>query len=242
MPWLLNEDAALKLKLQGLVVFDADSGSNGRPVPVRYRLPETEVADLTFPIIVISHNGWYYAPERDHRGYDILEYAPEGLAPWWNSTGNPSVDTFDPTQSPYLSYFPIPYNFDYQVTVYSRFMHEHTIPLVSALAGPDRLHPKFGYLDIPQDGTKRTLQLLGGPDLLTAKDTNDKRLFMANYTVRVFSELLPPINRPNLVNTVSLNLSVYVSTDDLTTADVQTSFGIISSGISTAWNTAQLNQ
>lgn len=235
MPWLLNEDAALKAKLQGVQVFDTND-PNGRNVPVRFRLPETEVSDLTFPIIVISHNGWYLANEREHRGFIQLPYAPEGLAPWWDDSGGPAEAIFEPVNSPYQSYFPLPYNFDYKIEVYARFMHEHTIPIVSTLAAYNRLNAKFGFLDIPQDGTKRTLQLLGGPDLDTLKDDNDKRLFKVTYLVRVFSELVPAVVQSVLATSVNLDLSVYNNNTDLTGSALQEARGILSVGASMAWN------
>lgn len=238
MTWLLNEDAALKLKLQGLTVSDANNSQ--RIVPVRFRLPEAEVADLSFPIVVISHNGWYPAPERMHDGYAKVPYAPEGLPTWFADTG-PATTTFEPMDSPYYSWFPIPYNFDYQVTVYARFMHEHTIPLVAALAQYDRLHAKYGFLDIPQDGTKRTMQLLGGPELQTGKDNNGKRLFWVNYTVRVFSELVPAIVQPILATQINLDLSVYSDSTDLLPSNLIEEKSLLSVGSSVAWNTSQLN-
>lgn len=233
MPWLTNEDAALKLKLQGLTVSDANNSA--RPVPVRYRLPESEISDLTLPLIVISHDGWYPATERMHDGYTRLPYAPEGLNPWFADTG-PATTTFRPDESPYYSWFPIPYNFDYIVTVYARFMHEHTIPLVSALAQYNKLHAKFGFLDIPQDGTKRTLQLLGGPKLNTGKDENDKRFFWVDYKIRVFSELVPEVIQPILATMINLDLSVYSSTEDLVLPNIIESKGLLSVGAAIAWN------
>lgn len=235
MPWLLNEDAALKFKLQGLTVSDPNN-PNGKPVKVRFRLPETEVSNLDFPIIIISHNGWYPANEREHRGYTNLPYAPEGEPTWWDDSGGPGVAEFAPADSPYFSFFPIPYNFDYRIDVLCRFMHEHTIPLIAAMAQYNRLHPKFGFLDVPQDGTKRTLQLLGGPDINAIKDENDKRLFQVTYVVRVFSELLPPIAVPSLVNAVNLDLSVYADTIDLTGSALQEAKGILSVGADLSWN------
>lgn len=236
MPWLLNEDAALKKKLQGLQVFDANA-PQGRPVPVRFRLPETEVADLTFPIIVIEHDGWYPAPEREHRGYVQLPYAPEGYAPWWNVTGDPNTEQFDPTDSPYWSDFPIPYNLDYFVTVYARIMHEHTIPLVAQLAASDRLHPKFAFLDVPQDGTKRTLQLLGGPAGADEYDTNGKRLFSVKYKIRVFSELVPAaITQFARVGRINFNFSAYTNLEDITSEQLVESLGWLSVGTQSSWN------
>jgi hypothetical protein len=222
--------------LQGLQVTDTNA-PGGRIVPVRFRLPETEVADLTFPLIVIDHDGWYPAPEREHRGYIQLPYAPEGFNPWWADTG-PATTTFQPSDSPYWSFIPIPYNLDYYVTVYTRIMHEHTIPLVSQLAAYDRLHPKFAFLDVPQDGTKRTLQLLGGPSLIAEYDNNGKRFFQIKYKIRVFSELVPQIAQYPKVTSMNIDLSVYDDITDLTGEGLAESIGLLSvGGPSIAWNT-----
>lgn len=236
MPWLLNEDAALKFKLQGLQVFDANA-PGGRNVPVKFRLPETEVSDLTFPIITISHDGWLPAPEREHRGFVQLPYAPEGFAAWWNDTGS-STTVFKPSDSPYWSFIPIPYNLDYTVMVYSRIMHEHMMPLVAQLAGIHRLHPKFGYLDVPQDGTKRTLQLLGGGVPVSEYDNNGKRMFSTMYKVRVFSELIPEIIQYAIAKDIRLDLSVYDDIEDLSGQSLSESHALLSVGTASAWNVA----
>ena len=239
IPWLLNEDAALKAKLQGLVVFDGNSGPNGRRVPVRYRLPEVEPANLTFPIIGIEHQGWYYAPERSHEGIIQMPYAAEGFAAWWDDSGGPAIATFDPNDSPYIADFPVPYNFDYSVVVYCRFMHEHTIPIIATLATQPYLHPNYGFLDIPQDGTKRTLQLLGGPDLEDDYDANGKRFFRVTYMVRVFSELVPAIVQPILAKSINLDLSVYANSTDLTGPALTEAKGLLSVGANSTWNVQQ---
>jgi hypothetical protein len=239
MGWLFSEDSALKKKLQGLTVYDANA-PQGRPVPVRFRLPETEVADLTFPIIIIEHDGWYPAPEREHRGFVQLPYAPEGYAPWWKDTG-PATTVFDPADSPYWSFIPIPYNLDYYITFYTRIMHEHTIPLVQQLAQHDRLHPKFAYLDVPQDGTIRTMQILGGPALIDGFDENNKRYFSVKYKVRVFSELLSEILTYGPVTQINLDINLYSNIQDLTTEEVSQAIGLYSVGANTSWETNTLN-
>jgi len=234
MPWLLNEDAALKFKLQGLQVFDANA-PQGRNVPVRYRLPEVEVADITMPMIVIDHDGWFPAPEREHRGFVKLPYAPEGFEPWWNDTG-PATTVFNPNDGPYWSYFPIPFNLDYTVTLYARIQHEHTMPLIAQLLQYNRLHPKFGFLDVPQDGTKRTLQLLGGPAPIAEYDSNGKRIFKSIFKVRVFSELVPEVVQYVLAKEINLDLSVYLDIKDLTGLELKESHGLLSVGTPLAWN------
>lgn len=237
MPWLLNEDAALRFKLQGLTVSDANNSA--RPVIVRYKNPESEVADLDFPCIIIDHDGWYPAYDRMHDGVETLPYAPEGQPTWYYDPGDNSP-TPDPNDSPYYpEWFPVAYNFDYTITLYSRFMHEHTMPLVSTLSGFDYFHPRYAYLNIPQDGTKRTLQVLGGPELSTGKDKNGKRMFWVDWKIRIFGELVPQLIQPTLANMVNLDLSVYNQNENLTIGSVTEAKGLLSVGVSSSWNVAQ---
>lgn len=179
MPFLLNEDKALKAKLQGLVVHDATSG-DGRRVTVRYRNPEYELADAVYPLILISHSRISRAEEREHRGYVRLHYAPEGYAPW--------PDMTDPAGSPYMAQMPVPVNVDYQIDAYAR-KETHLIEMVGALTGFHFLPDRFGYLPIGEDGTVRRLDLLGGPEFSESKDEQNKRLFIATWLIRVSSEL-----------------------------------------------------
>jgi hypothetical protein len=182
MPWLFNEDAALKAKLQGLTVADANAPVSGRPVPVRFRFPETEVANISYPMVVIEHAGLERDAEREHRaGLTPLGYSPEG---------SPELATTDVTKMPYwVQDYPIPYNMDYQVVVYARKAN-HIMQLTGALAAMDRLPHRFGYLEIPEDGTIRRIDLIGGPDPTDTLDQDGKRLFRRTYLIRVSSELL----------------------------------------------------
>lgn len=179
MPFLLREDKALKLKLQGLMVHDATSGA-GRKVTVRYKNPEYELADAVYPIALISHSRISRDEEREHRGVVNLHYAPEGYEPW--------ADMADPTQSPYMAEMPVPLNIDYQIDAYAR-KETHIIEMTGALMGFDFLPPRFGYLSVPEDGTVRRLDLLGGPDYSETKDEKGKRLFIASWVIRVSSEI-----------------------------------------------------
>ncbi|MGW3763116.1 Ig domain-containing protein [Streptomyces sp. NPDC005131] len=179
MPFLLNEDKALKQKFQGLMVHDATSGM-GRKVTVRYRNPEYELADSTFPLVLISHTRISRDEERESRGIVNVHYAPEGYEPW--------ADMSDPTQSPYMAQVPIPLSIDYQLDVYAR-KELHIIELTGALMGFDLLPARFGYLPVREDGTIRRLDLLGGPDYTESKDEQGKRLFCASWALRVSSEI-----------------------------------------------------
>jgi hypothetical protein len=187
LPWLINEDRAVKAKLQGLTVTDANA-PGGRPVPVRYRVPESELAKQTFPLIVIEHAGLEKADEREHRGRTLLPYAPEGTTPWWQ----PTDAGWDVTASPYIVDFPIPYDIRYRVLVFTR-LSGHDIALASAMAQFDRIPARFGFLTIPEDGTVRRLDLLGGPELVDTRDEDGKRLFRREYLISVSSELLASV-------------------------------------------------
>ncbi|MBD0734062.1 hypothetical protein [Streptomyces sp. CBMA29] len=179
MPFLRNEDAALKQKLTGLVVHDATSGTGGRRVAARFRSPEYELADATYPLAIIEHTRVARDPEREMRGHIKVGYSPEGYPAW--------VDYADRAASPYYSESPIPLNIDYEVNFYTR-KSQHLIELTAALMGFDRLSERFGYLEIPQDSTVRRLDVLGGPDFSESQDELGKRLFAATYVLRISSE------------------------------------------------------
>lgn len=242
MPWLRNEDACMKVRLQGLTVTDANAPVGGRPVGVRFRLPQDELANLTYPVIIIEHAGIYPDQERMQSGRNVqIPYTPEGLTSWGFGTVT-DLHALDPTQSPYFSTFPpTPYNLDYQVTVYGRFWDSHLQPLVAQLATLWRLPAKSGAMWIPQDGTLRTMRLLGGPEEGYGLDEDGKRLFKVVYRVRVYTELLEDIQSSVAwggtlipVSMVNIDLSVYSQTGaiDLTTpAGIIANTGVLSAGL-----------
>jgi hypothetical protein len=208
MPWLLNEDAAVKAKFAGLKVTDANADADGRPVAVRFRLPESEIGEIQYPMVVIDHAGVLKDEEREIRGAGWLPYAPEGQ-PRWDDYG-------DVTASPYhFQEFPIPYNIDYNITVYSR-KARHDLMLQAELARTNRIPARFGYLEIPQDQTLRRLDLIGGPEPAHTKDGDGKRVFRQVYKIRVSSELLPAaVDEVTRVLNVQADLTYYSDTYDL---------------------------
>jgi hypothetical protein len=244
-PWIINEDAALTAKLLGIRVTDENAKPAGREVPVLWQGPEFDVQNVTYPMIGIESLGWFRAPEREHRNYIRLPYAPEGYPPWWNVAVPVEDQQPDPTESPYYTWFPIPYNFDYQVTVMARLERDHLIPIVTKLAQIDYLHPHFAFLNVPQDGTVRTMLLNGGPEKEYRLDDDNKRIVTATYNIRVCSELLGPIDTTAnyggsmaLATTFDLSLDVYsgpITEESL--PELTSSFGVLSVGRSSGWNT-----
>ncbi|MDJ0463137.1 hypothetical protein [Streptomyces sp. H27-C3] len=190
MPWLLNEDAAMRRKLQGLTVTD---GTLELRVGVRFSFPEGELADQTFPLIIIERTKAHRDPRREARGRVQLGYAPEGLADWGDMT--------NPSESPYFTNNPIPYLVDYQVTVMAR-KQSHITNLTAKLAAVEYLPVRFGYLEIPEDGTIRSMELSGGPEFHTGWDEYQKRLFQVAYLAQITSEVLGAVYVPTKVEEV----------------------------------------
>jgi len=169
MPFLLNEDAALKTLLTGITV--ADSGNSARPVGVYYGQPDKEIRQQSYPYITIDLVGVSEDPTRAHRGYVPLTYTPEGV---------------DTTNINRINY-PIPVDLIYQVSTWAR-QPRHDRQLIAALFSPGRLPLRFGQLPIPQDGTNRRVDVLG----FSKRDfiESEKRLFSNVYNIRISSELL----------------------------------------------------
>lgn len=169
MPFILNEDEALKSILSGITVSDA--GNSARPVSVFYGQPDPQIRQQSYPYITIDLVGVSEAKERTHSGYSQLTYVPEDV---------------DPNQT-YFVMTPIPVNLDYQITTFAR-QPRHDRQIIAQLFKRDRLPLRFGYLEVPQDNTVRRLDMLG----FSKRDITeqDKRLFSNVYSIQVSSELL----------------------------------------------------
>lgn len=223
MTWLLNEAAALKTKLSTIRVHSSTNEPEGRLVPVKYVGPDFELSDAFYPGIYLQMGPALRATDREHEGSILLPYAPEGY------TGNVQVpvdmsdkenlDTEpwmipgsfgDPLASPYaVDDVPVPYNLRFDVAVYTR-NYQEGLELTSILATLPYLPERFGFLEIPEDGTIRTLELVGGPEMSMVTDPDDKRVIQILYSVSVTSELsLYDIRQINRVDTVDLTVTEY---------------------------------
>lgn len=193
MPFLYNENEALRLKLGGLSVTDANDPT-GREVPVRFRAPEQELADQVFPVIVIDEPSWAWDPERAHSGYVPVPYAPEGYA-----VPDPGSWLF--TQEP------LPVNIDWVVTLYCR-KALHRSALLAQLAAFAYLPARLGFLEVPQDGTLRRLEVTGGPVTDSVLDGQGKRLLTAVWRIRAVGELFwAPLDPVNATTSIDVTVS-----------------------------------
>ena len=175
MPFILNEEAALKSLLTGMTV--SDGGNSARPVNVFYGQPEKEIRQQSYPYITIDLVGISEEVDRAHRGTvtipDQTFYTPEGV-----------------TSTPVQTDFPIPVQLFYQISTWSR-QPRHDRAIIAQLFSYGRLPFRFGQLFIPEDGTNRRLDMLS----FSKRDTteNEKRLFNNVYNIRISAELFQDV-------------------------------------------------
>lgn len=173
MPWLLDEDDALKAKLSGFSVTNYADG-RAKPIAVYFRFPDSEERQRTFPHIAIDLVEITFAPDRAHRVANefILDYDTETATP----LNGFSLAAYD---------FPLPWNLVYQLAAYSRLPRDDRW-LTSLLF--QQFPEEFGSLDMTNfDGTVRRADLVS----VVRRDTVDAsqhRLYRNIFTVSVSSE------------------------------------------------------
>ena len=196
MPFILNEDKALKNSLTGVTV--SDSGNPARPVGVWFGQPDLEIRAQSYPYMTIDFLGYNEDFTRAHRGEIQMPYFPEGAD----------------TSEQYMTEFPIPVYLDYQITTWAR-QPRHDRQIMAAMTTGQRIPLRYGYLVVPEDNTVRRLDFLG----FAKKDTTDengKRLFSNAYTVRISAEILPAV-LDQIVPVTETNVSLNSQSPDLTT-------------------------
>ncbi|CAB4123501.1 hypothetical protein UFOVP46_22 [uncultured Caudovirales phage] len=194
MTFLLSEDKALRLALQGMTVQDQKSDGDAIPrqVGVWFGQPDQELRAQSYPYVTIDVIDVNRDPEREMRGKVSPVYlTPESL----NENQAFEID------------MPIPVNIDYQITVYSR-QPRHDREIIAQLMY-QKLPLRNGVLEI-EDGTLRRMDVLG----VSKRDVTEqgKRLFVNAVTVRVSSEVAQGIVK-------QLYKVLEVNVDDLNAVD-----------------------
>jgi hypothetical protein len=188
--FLLAEDEALKLRFTGLSVSDDRNGS--REVQVFFRYPEGETERM-YPFITIEMIDIVHAKNRQHSV--VNQYGYHEGDDWAN---NRSSVTYYPSQGPitvpagedYLrttEYVPV--DILYQVSTFTRSaLHDRQLSsqMLSTIV-PFRK----GFIEVPEDGTVRRLDLLDWTtaDLLDSESGYRKRIFRKIYTLQMTAEI-----------------------------------------------------
>jgi hypothetical protein len=196
MPFILNEDKALKTMLTGVTV--SDSGNSARPVGVWFGQPDLEIRAQSYPYMTIDFLGYNEDFARAHRGEIQMPYFPEGAN----------------TSEQYITEFPIPVYLDYQITTWSR-QPRHDRQIMAEMATGQRIPLRYGLLVVPEDNTVRRLDFLGFAKKDT-QDENGKRLFSNAYTVRISAEILPRV-LDQIVPVTETNVSLNSQPTEFTT-------------------------
>ncbi len=208
-----NISRALKKKFDNIMV-----GSTNNPtheVPVTFVEPDFELRNAEYPGIYLAYGPITKADDREHRGPTNLTYAPPNMpvnvqVPKDMYDKDSAVteawsQTFDRYSSPYrVADTPIPYNVDFNIMLAAR-NYQQNFQMIEQLQRLGRLPTRFGFLEIPEDGTVRTLEVLGGPTTNAVRDEDGKRLIQTLYTVRVAAELsLYEVQQVNRVHEVDI--------------------------------------
>lgn len=159
--FLIDEDKALKDRLQGLKV--SDDKNPERPVGVWFGQPDQEIRQQSYPYITLDLVDIGEAFERAHRGIAHIPVGEDVFATEW----------------------PIPVNLDYVVTTYARQPRHDRQIIAQLMDGPLQL--RMGALLIGD--TARRLDFLGFAKRDSVE--NGKRLFVNTFTVRISSEIVP---------------------------------------------------
>lgn len=192
------ESQALRKKLQGVTVT-AGQYPSGQNVPVGFVGPDFELKSASYPGIYISYGPVTKANDREHRGAINLDYSPPGydddiqVPEDFDDKDNTNTvswrDSADGRTSPYwVQDTPIPYNLEFNVIVLTR-NYQQAFEIIAQLDEIERIPARFGGLEVPEDGTVRTLDLVGGPETGLIRDEDGQRLIQTVYSVSVAAEL-----------------------------------------------------
>jgi hypothetical protein len=196
--FLLAEDAALKARLSQIAVVDDRNAE--RLVDVFFRYPE-DATEKTYPFITIdlldiehntdvqvSETKYYYASDTTGMSPDqIARYSEFNYYP--STLGPAAMDALvEPGRFLSTESF-VPVNLLYQVTTYSRSQN-HDRQITATMLR--RVTPfRRGFIEIPEDGTIRRLDLLNWnpTNVLDQEAAYTKRIFRKVYTLRMNAEI-----------------------------------------------------
>jgi hypothetical protein len=189
----MAEDAALKTRLSQMEV------STGRRVQVFYRHPEKDT-EKVYPFATIELLDINHATDRQHSEQQYYVASEVGLNPAQQAQYStvdyyPDLMTKADLETAVVdggfltteSFVPV--NLLYQVTTYTRSARDDRALTALMLR---RVTPfRRGFIEVPEDGTIRRLDLLNwnGTDILDGEAGYKKRIFRKVYTLSMSAEI-----------------------------------------------------
>lgn len=189
--FLLAEDEALKAKLSGITVSAPREEGGRRRVRTWYRMPEKEKV-RSYPFITIDLVDIEFAADRAHSAQlTPIDYWPSFAASFADYATLMGID-YDPDQQIPQALWWHPYNLHYSVSTHARSA-QHDRELMSTLIGTAYLPDRWGYLQVPADGSERHLVRQGftQADYLEETGADAKRVFRKVYSITVTADVAP---------------------------------------------------
>jgi len=195
--FLLAEDAALKARFSTLKVSDDRNGQ--RPVQVFFRYPDAET-ERSYPFLTIEMIDIVHARNRQHSETQIV-YPKTGISGRTDMLNDPNLMTYWPSRVANMETISatgkdfivsnefVPVDILYQVSTFTRSaLHDRQLSsqMLSTIV-PFRK----GFIEVPEDGTVRRLDLLDWTtaDLLDSEAGYRKRIFRKIYTLQMTAEI-----------------------------------------------------
>ncbi|MCA1784092.1 MAG: hypothetical protein ABR616_09700 [Dermatophilaceae bacterium] len=195
--FVLAEDAALKRKFEGLKV----SYPKERDVGVWFRWPNKEIRDVTWPLIALDLVDIVKASHREHQGGPVsLEradgpYTPYGFEPDLNA----------PEFTAIAEDWPTPYDLFYTVTVACKDPRHERELLAKMLGQMDLAPHRWGFIEIPEDGTVRRFETVAINDQTGRNSANDieyRRVYTVKIETELFTGWVEDKLKPSLISVV----------------------------------------
>jgi hypothetical protein len=183
------EDAALKLRFSNIAV--ADDKENPRPLNVFFRYPERET-EKYYPFITVERIAIAHATNRQESErfyYFVGSSEDRSDLTYYPSESNFADITAEAQGGRLRMEAPVPINITYLVTTYAR-NPIHDVQITATMLR--RIVPfRRGYIEIPEDGTIRRLDLLQWQqsDITDQEAGGRKRIFRKVFTLMMNAEI-----------------------------------------------------
>jgi hypothetical protein len=177
----------MKAKLSGLTVRTKDGPKR---VPVWYSMPSRE-REKSYPFITIDLVDIVFAEDRAHSAQIMpIDYWPSEYPSFAAYAASLSIPYDEDTMTAEAVWWH-PYDLHYQVATHCRNA-QHDRELTAKLIHTKYLPDRWGYLDVPADGSSRWLDRIGyGAADYYEQAGEDKHVFRKIYNISVSAHVAP---------------------------------------------------